>query len=33
MMVKAVKAPQGDFRDWDAIAGWAMRSRAILADD
>ncbi|HET9672192.1 MAG TPA: flavodoxin domain-containing protein, partial [Actinomycetota bacterium] len=23
MMVKAVKAPEGDFRDWDAIRGWA----------
>ena len=22
MMVKAVKAPEGDFRDWDAIASW-----------
>ena len=23
MMVKAVKAPEGDYRDWDAIRGWA----------
>jgi menaquinone-dependent protoporphyrinogen oxidase len=23
MMVKAVKAPDGDFRDWDAIRSWA----------
>jgi menaquinone-dependent protoporphyrinogen oxidase len=23
MMVKAVKAPEGDFRDWAAIRGWA----------
>jgi menaquinone-dependent protoporphyrinogen oxidase len=23
MIVKAVKAPDGDFRDWDAIKGWA----------
>ena len=23
MMMKAVKAPEGDFRDWDAIAAWA----------
>ena len=23
MMVKAVKAPEGDFRDWDAIRSWA----------
>src|SRR5262245_18526412 len=22
MIVKAVKAPEGDFRDWDAIAAW-----------
>ena len=22
MMVKAVKAPEGDFRDWDEIRGW-----------
>jgi menaquinone-dependent protoporphyrinogen oxidase len=23
MIVKAVKAPEGDFRDWDAIRDWA----------
>jgi menaquinone-dependent protoporphyrinogen oxidase len=23
MIVKAVKAPDGDFRDWDAIRSWA----------
>ena len=23
MLVKAVKAPEGDFRDWDAIRSWA----------
>lgn len=23
MIVKAVKAPEGDFRDWDAIVAWA----------
>jgi len=23
MLVKAVKAPEGDFRDWDRIRGWA----------
>jgi menaquinone-dependent protoporphyrinogen oxidase len=23
-MIKAVKAPSGDFRDWDAIAAWAQ---------
>jgi menaquinone-dependent protoporphyrinogen oxidase len=26
MIVKAVKAPQGDFRNWDEIAGWARSS-------
>jgi menaquinone-dependent protoporphyrinogen oxidase len=25
VMVKALKAPEGDFRDWDAIAAWADR--------
>jgi menaquinone-dependent protoporphyrinogen oxidase len=25
MMVKAVKAPEGDFRDWDAIRAWTDR--------
>jgi menaquinone-dependent protoporphyrinogen oxidase len=25
MMVKAVKAPDGDFRDWEAIKAWADR--------
>jgi hypothetical protein len=29
MMVKAVKAPEGDFRDWDAIRTWADE----IADD
>jgi hypothetical protein len=23
-MVKAVKAPEGDFRDWDTIRTWAL---------
>ncbi len=23
IIMKAVKAPEGDFRDWDAIAAWA----------
>jgi menaquinone-dependent protoporphyrinogen oxidase len=31
MMVKAVKAPDGDFRDWDAIAAWADRIADTLA--
>jgi menaquinone-dependent protoporphyrinogen oxidase len=29
MIVKAVKAPEGDFRDWEAIAAWAD----AIADD
>jgi menaquinone-dependent protoporphyrinogen oxidase len=33
MMVKAVNAPQGDFRDWDAIAGWADEIARDLSDD
>jgi menaquinone-dependent protoporphyrinogen oxidase len=33
MMVKAVKAPQGDFRDWNAIAGWADEIARDLSDD
>jgi hypothetical protein len=34
MIVKAVKAPDGDFRDWDTIRAWAdgiaaeLRARA-----
>jgi menaquinone-dependent protoporphyrinogen oxidase len=30
MIVKAVKAPQGDFRDWDAIDAWADEIAAFL---
>lgn len=30
LMVRALHAPEGDFRDWDAIHGWA---RAIAAED
>jgi menaquinone-dependent protoporphyrinogen oxidase len=30
MIVKAVKAPEGDFRDWDAIRAWADQIAAAL---
>ena len=32
MMVKAVKAPEGDFRDWTAISGWADEIARELCD-
>jgi menaquinone-dependent protoporphyrinogen oxidase len=32
MMVKAFKAPEGDFRDWSAISGWADEISGELAD-
>lgn len=31
MMVKAVKAPDGDYRDWDAIRAWADAIADTLA--
>ena len=31
MIVKAVKAPDGDFRDWDEIRAWADAIAADLA--
>ena len=31
LLVKAVKAPYGDFRDWDAIRAWAREIAAALA--
>jgi menaquinone-dependent protoporphyrinogen oxidase len=31
MVVKAVKAPDGDFRDWDEIRAWADAIAADLA--
>lgn len=33
MIVKAVKAPTGDFRDWDAIGAWADVIAEALEDD
>lgn len=33
MMVKAVKASEGDFRDWDAIRSWAADIAQALAPD
>lgn len=33
MVVKAVRAPVGDFRDWDAIAAWAKDIAGALASD
>jgi menaquinone-dependent protoporphyrinogen oxidase len=32
MMVKAVKAPEGDFRDWNAISEWADEISRELTD-
>jgi menaquinone-dependent protoporphyrinogen oxidase len=32
MMVKAVKAPEGDFRDWNAISTWADEIARELAE-
>jgi menaquinone-dependent protoporphyrinogen oxidase len=33
MMIKAVKAPEGDFRDWSAISAWADEIARDLDDD
>ncbi|HKN81421.1 MAG TPA: flavodoxin domain-containing protein [Actinomycetota bacterium] len=33
MVVKAVKAPEGDFRDWDEIRAWAATIADELARD
>lgn len=33
MVVKAVKAPEGDFRDWDEIRAWAAVIAGELARD
>jgi menaquinone-dependent protoporphyrinogen oxidase len=30
MLVSAMHAPQGDFRDWDRIRGWAAELSASL---
>ena len=32
-IIKMVKAPVGDFRDWDAIAGWAAAIADRLRED
>jgi hypothetical protein len=32
MIVKAMNAPEGDFRDWGAISGWADEISLELAD-
>jgi len=32
MMVKAVRAPEGDFRDWNAIGAWADEIARELAE-
>lgn len=32
LAVRAAKAPDGDFRDWEAIRGWARGIAAALAD-
>ena len=31
LAVKAVKAPEGDFRDWDDIDAWALKIAGELA--
>ena len=33
MVVKAVKAPEGDLRDWDEIRAWAAVIAGELARD
>jgi hypothetical protein len=33
MIMKAVKAPEGDFRDWDEIQAWAAAIAGELARD
>jgi len=30
LIVKALKSPEGDFRDWDAIRAWAANARPAL---
>ena len=31
LMMKVMKAPQGDFRDWEAIRAWAAQVHARMA--
>lgn len=33
LMAKAVKAPEGDFRDWDGIRSWAKEIASALSTD
>jgi len=30
LIVKALKSEEGDFRDWDAIRGWASSVAPVL---
>lgn len=32
LIARAVKAPEGDFRDWDAIRAWAREIASALSD-
>ena len=32
LMMKAMKSPQGDFRDWEAITSWATDIAAVLKE-
>jgi menaquinone-dependent protoporphyrinogen oxidase len=33
LIIKGIKAPIGDFRDWDAIASWAAAIAAALKQE
>jgi len=32
LLMKAMKSPQGDFRDWEAITSWATDIAAVLKE-